>query len=117
MKKILIVEDDAHYRELIKEGLAISGHIEVMFAGDGKTALEMVEQHRDINLIMLDLQLPVMDGVTFLYHLKNSLKRNIPVIVLTNYDEVQKENGVRAVLNKSDISVEEIVQQVKMNLA
>ena len=85
-KRILIVEDEpelaAIYETLLKEQAGYN----VRVAHNGKDALKVAEEH-DPELILLDLRMPVMDGVEFLkeFDLKQ-LHPNVKVIVFSNYD-------------------------------
>jgi two-component system OmpR family response regulator len=114
MKKILVVEDDVEYRELLKNGLEAGGY-DVTTTADGESALHMLE-HMDMDLIILDLMLPKMDGIGFLYHLKNDLKKDVPTIILTNLERSAYPAGVRDFLIKSDITVDELALKVKEHL-
>ncbi len=82
MAKILIVEDNPMNMELIVDILGFAGH-ESYQAFDGKKALDTVENN-NIDLILLDMQLPEMDGLEVLSRLKdNSKTSDIPVIAVT----------------------------------
>jgi len=100
---ILVVEDDRNVRWVLEELLKDEGY-EVEVACHGQEAIEIL-LHRSFSLILLDLQMPVMDGWMFLRkrkHITNIL--NIPVVVLSglNCDEY----GVSEVLSKpTDVSV------------
>ena len=60
-KTILIVEDDISSRLYLNKILEKTG-AEILNAEDGKQAFEMVSGRRDIHLVLMDIQLPVMDG-------------------------------------------------------
>ena len=60
-KKILIVDDDPHIREVISFALE-KAEMSVTLANDGKQALSCFEQN-DIDLIVLDINMPEMDGL------------------------------------------------------
>jgi two-component system cell cycle response regulator DivK len=79
---ILLVEDDRLNRELINDLLSPHGY-NIINAGDGFEALEKMEDCY-VDLILLDIQLPQMNGLEFLYKLKNNfLFTDIPVVALT----------------------------------
>ena len=90
-KQILVVEDNLINREMLKEILA--EQYAVLEAGNGLEALEILEQHRDdIALILLDIVMPVMDGIAFLEQLKADAELGlIPVIVMTQSDSREDE--------------------------
>lgn len=88
-KKILIVEDDEFLVQMYATKLEMQDY-EVLTAGDGKEALKLVKKSLP-NLILLDLNLPIMDGFQVLEVLKkDEATKHIPVLVLTNYG--QKEH-------------------------
>lgn len=111
MKKILVIEDDVQYRELLKSGLEASNFY-VEAVSDGESALRLLE-HLEVDLIILDLILPRMDGIGFLYHLKNDIRKDIPTIILTNLERSAYPSGVRDFMIKSEVSVDEIAAKIK----
>ncbi|OGG20713.1 hypothetical protein A3D03_05500 [Candidatus Gottesmanbacteria bacterium RIFCSPHIGHO2_02_FULL_40_13] len=120
MKKILIVEDEpallsALLEKFRQEGFAAIG------AKDGQEGLDTaLREHPD--LILLDIIMPVMDGMTMLYELrKDNWGRNVPVILLTNLSEAESvaeslSQGVYDYLVKSDWKLEDIVKKVREKL-
>ncbi|MDO5390123.1 MAG: EAL domain-containing protein [Eubacteriales bacterium] len=90
-KKILIVEDNALNRAMLSEILA--DEYQVLEAENGRAALDVLSQYGDsIALILLDVMMPVMDGYTFLDHVKKEDKLAlIPVIVMTQSDSEDDE--------------------------
>jgi len=87
--KILVVDDSATDRLLIQKML--TGY-DVLTADSGFEAIRLVEEHNDIDLIILDLNMPGMDGFQFLKALKSDdrLKR-MRVIILTIFEELENE--------------------------
>jgi CheY-like chemotaxis protein len=86
---VLIVEDENMLNEAYQVVLKTAGY-NVLTAYDGKEALEILEKHT-ADIILLDLRMPVLDGVGFLeaYQLKS--RKNPPkVVVFSNFD-MQKE--------------------------
>ncbi|AIQ60051.1 response regulator transcription factor [Paenibacillus borealis] len=80
MIKILVVEDDKHVRKLMNAVLKREGY-EVITAENGREALEVLEvQH--IDLIILDIMMPEMDGYEFAEELKEADNR-IPILMAT----------------------------------
>ena len=81
---VLIVEDDPRNRKLLAELLAVKGY-RILEACDGRQGVEQAVAHLP-ELILMDIQLPEMDGVGVLQALKvNLLTRTIPVWLLTAY--------------------------------
>ncbi len=86
-EKILIVEDEPAIRELLKMALNEAGYKTLYEAEDGEKALEMVHRYQP-DLILLDLMLPGIDGLTVCRKLKSSEDTaRIPVIMLTAKSE------------------------------
>lgn len=86
--KILIVDDHAVNRDLLARRLVREGH-HALEAVDGIEALEKLGQHR-IDLVLLDIMMPRMDGVEMLSRMKaNNALRHIPVIMITALDEIE----------------------------
>jgi CheY-like chemotaxis protein len=69
MAKILVVDDELSIVETIAELLVWDGHI-VVTAGDGRAALERLEQEGPFDLVLADFMMPVMDGVQMLKKLR-----------------------------------------------
>ena len=84
MAKLLIVDDEAKIREVVKEYAMLMHEFEVEEAENGHVALQMVNQN-DYDLIVLDIMMPVMDGFTACREIKKI--KNIPVIMLSARDE------------------------------
>lgn len=83
----MIVDDEIINQEILKE--ILSKDYEVLLAGNGIEALHVIETSvAPISLILLDLNMPLMDGLTLIREIKKDEKnKNIPIIVLTS-DEV-----------------------------
>lgn len=82
MSKLLVVEDNADYRELLASFLENEGH-EVTAASDGEAAVGLVEGNT-FDLIILDLMLPKMDGYEVCRRIRE--RSDVPVIMLTALD-------------------------------
>jgi DNA-binding response OmpR family regulator len=81
--KILLVEDEPKVCELIKAYLVKDGY-DVTIAGDGKTAIEQAQLYKP-DLILLDLNLPELDGLEVCRTIRK--QSNVPIIMLTARDE------------------------------
>ena len=80
--RILVIEDDADICSICEHIFAWAGH-EVAAALDGKPGLELVESF-DPDVIVLDIMMPGLDGLTVLAELRGSvLTRDIPVVVVS----------------------------------
>lgn len=112
--RILIIEDEKDYRDVLAERLETDGFT-VFKAENGQLALNVVK-NTDVDLILLDMLMPQIDGTTFFYHLKNTLNKDIPVIILTNFTEMAYPQGVVDFVVKANTSLDEVVSKVKKNL-
>lgn len=87
--KILVVEDSATDRLIIKNMLS---EYTVLTACDGVEAMRMLEEHEGINIMIVDLNMPSMDGFQVLEALKKDERyQDVRIIILTNYDELDNE--------------------------
>lgn len=95
-KTILVVDDSAGIRAAITMTLSSAG-FEVIEAGDGEAALIELDQRR-VHLIISDLNMPGMDGMTLLRRVKaQQSTRYLPFIMLTTEDSEQiKREGFEA---------------------
>lgn len=87
---ILIVEDDADIRELMKIFLEADGH-RVNLAADGLGAFEELNAGPRPELILLDLMMPRMDGEQFLKRLRGSRFADVPVIIMSGHSAAEKK--------------------------
>lgn len=94
-KRILVVEDQEDNRAILRDLLAHAGY-EMVEVGDGEAALAAAIQHRP-DLILMDIQLPIVDGYEATRRIKAdpSLKA-IPIIVVTSYALGGDEDKARA---------------------
>ena len=86
---ILIVDDEARMRKLVKDFLTAK-NCNILEAEDGAKAIEVFEENQDkINLVLLDVMMPKVDGWTVLRTIRT--KSKVPVIMLTARGEEQDE--------------------------
>ncbi len=116
MAKILFIEDEMHFQEVLIIKLKAEGY-EVFSAADGESGIKMAKETAP-DLILLDLILPKKDGFEVLDFLKTDQGLNaIPVIEFTNLEgrrDVEKALalGVRLYLVKANYTLQEIVQKI-----
>src|SRR6185312_9070027 len=81
--RILFVEDNEVNRLVVKEMLRAGGH-DMAEAEDGRAGLDMIEAN-DYDLILMDLRMPGMDGLTAIRHIRarDDAKAALPVVVIT----------------------------------
>ena len=86
---ILVVDDESRMRKLLKDFLSAKGY-QILEAEDGEKAIEVFEENRNkINLILLDVMMPKLDGWSVLRKIRQ--ESNLPVIMLTARGEEQDE--------------------------
>jgi len=91
-QRILVVDDEKDAVEVLLGRLKVSGY-DSASAADGDQALKMI-QNQKIDLIILDIMMPVMDGVELAKILRDDPKtRNIPVIFLTALGVKRNDSG------------------------
>lgn len=99
---VLIVDDDAGIRMGTRLRLRSAGY-QTLEAGDGQQGIDMAVEHRP-DVVILDVRMPVMDGLTALNWLKNEeITKNTPVIVISASNVDQKmtlDSGARFFLAK-----------------
>ncbi|MFK8139062.1 MAG: response regulator [Bdellovibrionales bacterium] len=80
--KIMVVDDSRMIQSLVAETLSYKG-IEVIAADHGQHAVDLIAEHSDIDLILLDWNMPVMDGPGFLDHVRENSLTSCPIVMMT----------------------------------
>jgi DNA-binding NtrC family response regulator len=93
MTKILIIDDEQGIRDLLDTLLCRKGY-DVVVAENGREGLKVFRRERP-DVVVLDLKMPGMDGLTVLQEIRN-LHPNKPVIILTGAGTPETEQQVRA---------------------
>jgi len=104
---ILIVDDSASMRKIIRKTLSLSGFQvgACVEAANGKEALEILQQH-PVDLVLSDINMPEMNGVEFLWQLRHDPRwKQLPVVMITTEtsEKIVKEAielGARGYLRK-----------------
>jgi two-component system phosphate regulon response regulator PhoB/two-component system alkaline phosphatase synthesis response regulator PhoP len=115
-RKILIIEDDKFFRDLISKKLR-EGNFDVATASDGKEALAYLQVNIP-DIIILDLILPGLDGYEILSILKKDKKTSgIPVLILSNLGQREEIERARALgatdfMVKVNFTLEEILAKI-----
>ena len=86
--KILVVDDEARMRKLVRDFLSVKGYT-VVEAGDGEEALDIFFEQKDIALILLDVMMPKMDGWEVLKTIRKYSQ--VPILMLTARGEESDE--------------------------
>jgi DNA-binding response OmpR family regulator len=120
-QNILIVDDEASLRKALSDKLTREGFL-VWEAKNGEEGLEVaLRQHPD--LILLDIVMPVVDGITMLKNLRaDAWGRDVKVIMLTNLNGSGKVAdaivwGTQDYLVKSDWRLEDVVAKIRKRLS
>ncbi len=120
LKKVLLIEDEGVILDSYADYLQRSGYY-VIKISDGYKALDALEEYKDdLELVILDLMIPGLDGLEILrLRSENSNKySNAPVLILTNManERIIKEGfdlGAVSYLIKSELTMESLVDEVK----
>lgn len=118
MKNVLIIDDSIEIQTLLKFLLESKGY-HVDCSSNGEEALKRLGLNMALpDLIFLDLQMPVMDGLSFLnIRKKNPLLKNIPVVLMSGEDDIQKTGkteNVKDILQKP-FNMHAVVQAAENN--
>ena len=84
--KILVVDDESRMRKLVKDFLT-KKNFQVLESGDGEEAMDIFYEEKDIALIILDVMMPKMDGITVLQNIR-AKGNDVPILILTAKSEV-----------------------------
>lgn len=112
---VLVVEDDPAVRRMYRSALGFAG-FDVVEAYDGLTALHILEQ-RTADIVILDLMLPTLDGLTVQQEIAaHAHTRDIPIVIVTGSGVPLDHVNVSCVLRKP-VSPDEVVAAVRRCLA
>jgi len=126
MSKILVVDDEPDLEVLIKQKFRQKirdCHYEFVFAANGKHALDQLEQHTDVEVVLSDINMPEMDGLTLLSRLneQNTLSKSV---IISAYGDME---NIRIAMNRGafdfitkpvnfedlEITIDRTIQHVK----
>lgn len=120
MRKILVVEDEPDLRDTYQLILTTEPY-EVSLADNGKVALDICEK-KNFDLILLDLMMPIMDGVQFLEKFKATDHPKTKVIIISNLsmgDMLTKAlqlGALRSVV-KADLTPKQLINLVRYEVS
>src|ERR1700744_354831 len=126
MAKILVVDDEADLEALVKQKFRrkIRENVyEFVFAQNGEEALQMVGEHPDLDILLSDINMPIMDGLTLLSRLPEA-NPILKAVVVSAYGDMQ---NIRTAMNRGafdfvckpvdfedlDLTIEKTVNYVK----
>jgi predicted PurR-regulated permease PerM/ActR/RegA family two-component response regulator len=112
-RKILIVEDDPDIREMLRDVLETEGY-RVHIASNGQEALNTFETIYDIGLVLMDINMPVMDGKKLFETMKTMpILSTIPVVFLSASDDTLLDIDGAAGILKKPSRLEDIINMVE----
>jgi CheY-like chemotaxis protein len=121
-KKVLVVDDEAALRRALVDTLKVEEGIELFEAADGEEAFVSIKKNQP-DLVLLDIAMPKMDGLTVIQKLKaeNALGKT-KIMFLTNSSELSQiaaamSSGAFDYLVKADWDMKDVVAKVKEKLA
>ena len=117
-KTVLIIEDDKDVQDFYEVALD-KFDVELIRAVNGRDAFRIIDSGKQIDLIVLDIVMPVMSGEEFLEELRNNRKLNLPVVVSSVLGiaatRLQSVADIQGVFFKLD-RIDEFQELVRKNL-
>jgi two-component system chemotaxis response regulator CheY len=116
MATVLVIDDVPVFRDVVQHALAAAGHV-VLTANNGAEGLKRLETDK-VDLVLLDLAMPEMDGVSFLRRLRADKRfEGLPVLVVTALSESSqvreaRQMGALGPLLKSRFSLRDLLKSV-----
>lgn len=119
MTKVAIIEDDAVIAQMYQMKFELDG-FEVEISNNGKDGLDMIEKQVP-DLLLLDLKIPSLDGISVLEKLRSGKFKNLPVILLTNSDRAEipidiDKFEITNYIVKANLTPRQVVEKVKLAL-
>ena len=87
---VLCIDDEVFTRKLIERMLNDAGARRIAMAGDGREGLEQLAHHADVDVVLLDLDMPKMNGLHFIKVLRDNKAeklRTMPIVVLSGHSD------------------------------
>lgn len=118
--KIAIIEDDLATSQMYRHKFELEG-FQVECAGEGQTAIKLIEDFKP-DIVLLDVMLPNMDGVSILSAIRSRPKMaNLKIIVLTNLEnpDVTKkalDQGALDYIIKTEMTPRQVLERIKQLL-
>lgn len=100
-KRILVADDDPDLLDLLKMDLGFQGY-EVIAAPNGKDALQLATSEK-LDLILLDVMMPYIDGYHVAYEVTNKLGAKAPCIVIMTSRDTSREKGIAIMSGATEV--------------
>lgn len=120
VKKVLIVDDNEFFAKIIKSELINHGY-EVFISYNGQQALDFLQGNK-VDLILLDIIMPIKDGFETIRELKNNeVTKKISVVVFSNLgqkEDISKamQMGAQSYIVKKDYSFKDVINNIEENI-
>ena len=99
MAKILVVDDEPDLQILLRQKFrrkVRKGELEMAFAENGAEALDYLKAHDDVDMVLSDINMPVMDGLALLRHI-GEMDRDLAAVIVTAYGDMR---NIRTAMNR-----------------
>lgn len=83
---VLVVDDDVFFQNLISHDLLNQGYV-VMIAENGQRAIEMIERNKNFDVVICDVNMPILTGPSFILSLKRIFHKQLPTIIIVSASE------------------------------
>jgi DNA-binding response OmpR family regulator len=100
-KRILVADDDPDLLDLLKMDLSFQGY-EVLAAANGKEALQLAVNEK-LDLVLLDVMMPYIDGYHVAYEVTNKLGAKAPMIVIMTSRDTTRERGIAMMSGATEV--------------
>lgn len=116
--KILVVDDSPIMRKVIERACNICGYdsTSIFEASNGKEGLEVLEEH-GIDLLLVDINMPIMDGIQMLEEVKKSSQnKNIPILIISaesNEERIERLNRFDATFIHKPFTPEKLIAEME----
>lgn len=119
MARILLLEDDDNFREVLSDIMTQQGGYLVDEAADGRSAVELAKQHV-YDLMVADIRMAGPDGLTTVSHIKQAIarQRQLPIVMITGYENAGDsaravDIAVDAYLHKNKLSIQDTLRVIQ----
>jgi len=96
MARVLVVDDEDSMRALVARAIAMDGH-DIATAADGAEALELLGAAATFDLLLTDIQMPIMDGIALALTAARDFPK-LPILLMTGFaDQRERASGLNAI--------------------